>query len=257
MNSANEIFLLSYGSLRVHLTSEQLEWASFLTVDKTGEICIHQTLPKLKDGLWVISGKVEAVGKSPQQNGVPSRVCLDTRSGKPAVKFCNQFWFRKSFSDINRLFDECLIDGNIDELSVFVHKAMNTIFVECGCVEDKNAYLGFYLEQNQYLPNKLYLMHSAMPYEKMSYKITFEKDEDNPLLSYIVFSSIGGGEYAVFVMESDELNPIIHTCRKAVCFLKGETKTFELPNSQTASRKLKNWVAVMRGYIEKLEKLPL
>lgn len=256
MNNANEIFSITYGSLRVQLTSEQKEWASYLTIDKTGEICIHQFLPKLKDGLWQSSGKVEAVGKS-QQNGVPERIWLDTRSDKPVAKLCGQFWFRKSFSDFNHLFNDCLIDGNIDELSVFVHNAMNTILEECGCVDVINAYLGFYLEQNQYLPNKFYLMHQSLPYEKMSYRITFEKDEDNPLVSYIVFSSIGGREYVGFVMETDELNPIIHTCRKAVCFLKGESKTFELPNSQTASRKMKNWVAAMRGYIEKLEKLPL
>lgn len=253
---SNEIFSITYGSLRVQLTSEQKEWASYLTVDKTGEISIHQFLPKLKDGLWVSSGKVEYVGKS-QQNGTPERIWLDTRSDKPVAKLCGQFWFRKSFSDINRLFNDCLIDWNIDEFSVFVHNAMNAIFTECGCTDDKDAYLGFYLEQNQYLPNKFYLMHQSLPYERMSFRITLEKDEDNPLVSYIVFSSIGGGEYVGFVMESDELNSIIHRCSKAICFLKDKTKTFELPNSQTASRKLKNWIAVMRGYIEKLEKLPL
>jgi hypothetical protein len=100
-------------------------------------------------------------------------------------------------------------------------------------------------------------MHASLPYEKMSFRITFEKDEDNPLVSYIVFSSIGGREYVGFVMETDELNPIIHTCRKAVCFLKGESKTFELSNSQTASRKLKNWIAVLRSHITELEKLSL
>lgn len=256
MNNANEIFSITYGSLRVQLTSEQKEWASYLTVDKAGEICIHQFLPKLKDGLWQSSGKVEAVGKS-QQNGVPERIWLDTSSDKPIAKLCAQFWFRKSFSDINRLFNDCLIDGNIDELSVFVHKAMNAIFTECGCNDDKDAYLGFYLEQNQYLPNKFYLMHQSLPYEKMSYRITFEKDEGNPLLSYIVFSSIGGNEYVGFVMETDELNPIIHTCHKAVCFFKGESKTFELSNSQKASRKMKNWIAVLRSHITELEKLSL
>lgn len=256
IHGTNEIFSIAYGSLRIQLTSEQKEWASYLTVDKAGEISIHQFLPKLKDGLWVSSGKVEAVGKS-QQNGAPERIWLDTRADKPVAKLCGQFWFRKSLSDINRLFDECLMDGNIDELSVFVHNAMNAIFTECGCAEDEDAYLGFYLEQNQYLPNKFYLMHQTLPYKKMTYRITVEKDEDSPLLSYIVFSSIGDNEYIGFVMESDELNPIIHTCRKAVCFFKGESKTFELPNSQTASRKMNNWIAVMRGYIENLEKLPL
>lgn len=255
IHGTNEIFSITYGSLRFHLTSKQKEWASYLTVDKAGEIYIHQFPPKLKGGFWHSSGKVETVGKS-QQNGAPERIWLDTRSCKPEAKLCAQFWFRKSFSDINRLFNECLMDGNIDELSVFVHNAMNAIFTECCCNDDKDAYLGFYLEQNQYLPNKFYLMHQSLPYEKMSFRITFEKDEDNPLVSYIVFSSIGG-EYVGFVMESDELNPIIHTCRKAVCFLKGETKTFELPNSQTASRKMKNWIAVLCSHITELEKLPL